>query len=172
MAANDVHVTLVGIVGKVGELRQVGKGDRQSALTTIRMVVTPRTRDESGEWKDDEDNAIWYAVKAWRRLAENAVESFKPGDRIIVKGRLQGRSFTTKDGTEVSANDNLEVDADYLGHEIGFNAAVSQRKPRNGGGNGGGASSSANRSSTQKKTVKKNDDLDFDMDEGLDDEDF
>lgn len=64
------------------------------------------------QWVDGETN--WYTVSAFRQLAENASQSLRKGERVVVRGRLRLRQWDRDDKSGLSA----EIEADALGHDI------------------------------------------------------
>jgi single-strand DNA-binding protein len=123
--AGDVYVTVVGNLSDDPEMRFTPNG---AAVAKLRMASTPRKRLDSGEWADMEPS--WYRVTCWRQLAENAVETFGKGDRVIVYGRLTIRAWR-KDGEDFDRY-SAEIDAEYVGAELTFRPAKIGPKP--GGG--------------------------------------
>ena len=81
-------------------------------LTNLRIASNERVKDSSGNWKDGDTTYI--DVTCWRRLAEGA-SSLKKGQRIVVYGKLKGRSFQRKDGTNGYA---YEIEATDIGQSI------------------------------------------------------
>jgi single-strand DNA-binding protein len=49
-----------------------------------------------------EEATSYLDVVCWRELAENVAESITKGDRIIVTGRLEQRTWETSDGDKRS----------------------------------------------------------------------
>lgn len=170
--------TIIGSIGRVYDLRTVGKDNLEVIDFTV--AVTPRKKVD-GEWTDGE--TYWSTITAWGKLAKNISESFKPGDRVFVIGRTEMKDgYTNKDGAEVAPRPIIV--ADFAGHEVSYNPAHSDRpaKGERGSYNGGGSntrnerssssSSSASSSRTEtKKAAPKDDDLDLFGDDG-DDDDF
>jgi single-strand DNA-binding protein len=118
---------LVGTIGRVYELRTIGT--KSTSVIDFSVAVTPRKKD-GDNWVDGETN--WQNVTAWNRLAENVAASLKPGDRVIVWGREDMKpGYTNKDGVDVGPRPI--VVADFVGLEISFAPAKSERKPANGG---------------------------------------
>lgn len=170
MASVIAETLVVGQVGKVYELRRTTKDG--NANLDFSIAVTPRRRDENGEWGDGD--TTWHNVKVWGRLAENVEQSIKPGDRVIVKGYISLRKGYTKDDGTVVADRN-QLTADFVGIDLTFDPAKSERKPRgtgsyNGGGasrgdsNSGGASRKPAQAAAPAPAAKKEesfDDLDF-----------
>ena len=163
---------LVGNVGRVYELRTVGKNN--TPVIDFSMAITPRKKD-GDEWVDGE--TYWVNVTAWNKLAENVEASFKSGDRVFVVGRTD-----MKEGYQNREGENVPprpiVVADFAGLEVSYAPAESKRT-RNGGNGGGGNSSSnssrTNRQAPAKKAAPKEQDIfedDFDLDEDGDDAPF
>ena len=104
--ATDNSITLVGNLTDDPDLRFTPNG---VAVANCRMAVNRRFRNQtSGEWEDRLDG--YFTVNVWRDLAENVSESLHRGDRVLVTGRLQSRSYETKEGetrwvTEVEADE-------------------------------------------------------------------
>lgn len=81
-------------------------------LAKLRIASNERIKDANGEWKDSDTTYI--DVTCWRRLAEGS-ESLKKGQRVIVNGKLKGRSFVRKDGT---SGYGYEIEATEIGASI------------------------------------------------------
>ena len=82
-------------------------------LSRLRIATNERIKDaSSGEWKDGDTTYI--DVACWRRLAEGT-ESLRKGERVIVHGKLKGRSFVRNDGTNGYA---YEIEATDVGKSI------------------------------------------------------
>lgn len=89
---------LVGRLVSEPEARETQSG---VAVTTFRMAVARRNnRDESD----------FLTVVSWRGLAENCAKFLVKGQRVAVLGRIETRSYETKEGekrysTEIQADD-------------------------------------------------------------------
>jgi single-strand DNA-binding protein len=66
-------------------------------------------------------------VIAWRDQAEHAAESLAKGNRVVVMGRLQQRSWAAEDG---SARSTIEVVAEELGPSLRWATATTTRTTR------------------------------------------
>jgi single-strand DNA-binding protein len=136
MAADLNRVTLVGRLTRDPELRHSGGGD---AICSIRLAVSSRSRDETGNWGD---RSNYFDVTVFGRQAETASTYLAKGRRIGVDGRLSWREWQAQDGTkrqsvEVIANDIFFLDS--RGEGGGEGAAQqgggwSDRAPAGGGG--------------------------------------
>ena len=110
MPADLNRVTLVGRLTRDPELRHTGGGD---PICSIRLAVSSRSRDESGNWGDKSN---YFDVTVFGRQAQTAADYLAKGRRIGVDGRLSWREWQAQDGTkrqavEVIANDLFFLDS-------------------------------------------------------------
>lgn len=118
---NDAHVSLAGYV--VGEPSYLKVGESQTPKLTVRVCWTNRRRDSrTGEWVDG--NTSFVNVICWRQLAENASACVRRGDHVVVRGRLDVRSFTGRDGVRRTV---VDVDASSLGPDLNRGVAGFRR---------------------------------------------
>lgn len=83
----DNTITIIGNLTRDPELRSTNTGKNN---TTFSIAVTRK-------WEGGEQTSFFDCV-AWNGLADNIASSFNKGDRIIVTGRLEQRSWDTKEG--------------------------------------------------------------------------
>src|SRR5438132_1003416 len=97
-------MTVIGNVGADPELKYTTSGQPVCTLSVA----------ESRKYKDSNDNekeqTTWWRVVAWREMAENIADSIKKGDRVVVSGRCEIRSYKGDDDvdrwvTEITAYD-------------------------------------------------------------------
>jgi single-strand DNA-binding protein len=89
----------------------------------MRVAWTTRRRETStGEWVDA--NTSFVRVTCWRRLADNLATCLRKGDPVLLRGRLDVRSFVGKDGQRRTS---VEVDANTLGHDLSRGVAGFRR---------------------------------------------
>jgi len=121
--AGDTILNVVGNLTADVELRYTQSG---AAVASFTVASTPRYFDKStNEWKDGD--ALFMRCNAWRQLAENAAESFKRGDRVMVSGQLKQRSFETSSGEKRTV---MELTVEDMGPSIKFHSARSNRAER------------------------------------------
>jgi len=109
--AGDTIITLVGNLVDDPELRFTPSG---AAVAKFRIASTPRTFDkQSNEWKDGE--SLFLTCNVWRQPAENVAETLQKGMRVIVQGRLQQRSYETKEGEKRTV---FEVEVEEVGPSL------------------------------------------------------
>lgn len=130
--ASENSVTLVGNLTKDPELRYTtgGRGVASFGLAVNRRYMV------NGEWQEQ---VSFFNIVAWADLGENAAASLNKGNRVIVTGRLEQRSYETRDGEKRNVT---EVIADELGPSLRWAQVEIERISRDsaGGGNSGGGS--------------------------------
>ena len=126
MPADLNRVTLVGRLTRDPELRHTQGGD---PVCSIRLAVSSRSRDESGNWGD---RSNYFDVTVFGRQAETASTYLAKGRRIGVDGRLSWREWQAQDG---SKRQNVEV----IANDVFFLDSRGE-----GGGEGGGGWSREN----------------------------
>ncbi|WP_432505222.1 single-stranded DNA-binding protein [Kineococcus arenarius] len=128
--AGETVITLVGNLTNDPELRFTPSG---AAVANFTVASTPRTFDrQSNEWKDGE--TLFMRCAIWREAAENVAESLTRGTRVVVTGRLQSRTFDTKEGEKRTV---IEMQVDEIGPSLRYATAKVTRASRGGGGGGG-----------------------------------
>jgi single-strand DNA-binding protein len=103
------------------------------AVASFGLAVNRRWQNrQSGEW---DEQVSFFDITAWGSLGENAAGSLNKGNRVIVTGRLQQRSYETQSGDKRSV---VEVVADEIGPSLRWANAKIERNERTGGENAGG----------------------------------
>ncbi|MGE0027007.1 MAG: single-stranded DNA-binding protein [Thermoleophilia bacterium] len=162
MPADLNRVTLVGRLTRDPELRHTGGGD---PICSIRLAVSSRARDESGNWGDKSN---YFDVTVFGRQAQTAADYLAKGRRIGVDGRLSWREWQAQDGTkrqsvEVIANDLFFLDSrgEGGGGYGGEREASGWSQPAGGapggGAPGGGGDLPVDRSDMQPATAADDD---------------
>lgn len=130
MSGNSI--TIVGNVTRDPELRFTPNGQAQARLG---VAVNRRWQDRStGEWQE---RTSFFDVICWAEMAENAASSLKKGARVLVTGRLEQRSYETKEGEKRSV---VEIIADEVGPSLRWATAQVEKTQRRGGEGGSGGS--------------------------------
>ena len=118
---NEAHVSLVGYVASEPNYLRVG--ENSIPKLTVRVCWTNRRRDSAtGEWIDG--NTSFVNVICWRQLADNLSTCLRKGDPVLVRGRLDVRSFVGRDGVRRTA---VDVDANALGPDLNRGVAGFRR---------------------------------------------
>jgi len=124
MAFGKNYVELIGRLGRDAEIHELRGGGKVANLSvaTDEGYFSKRT----GEWVDDVE---WHrAVTFQEGLIERLEQHATKGRLVLVEGKLQTRTFTTREGDERSSTEILVVP----GHRVQF-----LDKPNGANGNGG-----------------------------------
>jgi single-strand DNA-binding protein len=127
----DSTVTIAGTLTRDPELRFTTGGRGVASFG----VAVNRRYQQNNEWVEQ---TSFFNVTAWGSLGENASASLSKGARVIVTGRLEQRSYETKEGEKRSI---VEIVADEIGPSLRWATAVvekTQRSDASGGSQGGG----------------------------------
>jgi single-strand DNA-binding protein len=117
---HETYVTLSGWLGGNVSLRQAGG----VPVASFRVASTPRRYvRKTDSWEDGDTQ--WYAVNAWRGLAENCDASLRRGDPVVVHGKLTASVWTNKAGLEVTS---FEVEAAFVGHDLNRGTSEFRRR--------------------------------------------
>jgi len=92
MAANINRVVLVGNLTRDPELRHTPGG---TPVTSLRIAVNSRRRDESGNWVDKPN---YFSISVFGNQAESCAQYLSKGRPVAVDGRLDWREWEAKDG--------------------------------------------------------------------------
>ena len=65
--------------------------------------------------KDGEQGTDFFTIVAWEKKAQFVSRYFKKGSPIAIQGKLQTRSYTTKDGAKRTAVEVLALEVDFFG---------------------------------------------------------
>jgi len=119
MADNDI--TIIGNLTREPELRFTTGG----TATCSFGVAVNRRYQQNGEWVDAPTQ--FFNVTVWAQYGENVAASLAKGDRVCVRGRLEFRKYTNKEGVEVTTHD---IQADEVCVSLKFATCTVQRTPR------------------------------------------
>jgi single-strand DNA-binding protein len=124
--SGETEITIVGNAVDDPELRFTPSG---VAVAKFRVASTPRTFDrQTNEWKDGE--SLFLTVNVWRQPAEHVAETITRGMRVIVQGRLNQRSYETKEGEKRTV---FEIEANEVGPSLRSATAKVTKASRQGG---------------------------------------
>lgn len=124
--ASENTVTLVGNLTKDPELRYTTSGRGVAAAG----LAVNRRYQRNGEWQEE---TSFFNCVFWGDLGEHVAASLHKGDRVIVTGRLEQRSYETKEGEKRQVT---EVVVDDAGPSLRWAEATVERITRDGGSGG------------------------------------
>lgn len=124
MANNVNSITVAGNITRDPEMRYTANGQ---STTSFGIAVNRSWRNQqTQEW---EERTSFFNVVTWRQLAENVAASLHKGNRVIVTGRLEQRSWETEQGEKRSV---FEIVAEEVGPSLVFATAEIHRVERSG----------------------------------------
>ena len=103
--ASLIKIILIGRVGGDPEMRFTQDG---VAVTSFSLAANRSTRQPDGSYKEE---AEWFRISAWRKLAETCNQFLNKGKLVYVEGSLRTRTYDGKDGQKRTS---LEVNADRV----------------------------------------------------------
>lgn len=109
MPANINRVVLVGNLTRDPELRHTPGG---TAVTSLRVAVNSRRRDESGQWVDKPN---YFDVSVFGNQAESCAQYLSKGRPVAVDGRLDWREWDAQDGSKRQAVQIIAESVQFLG---------------------------------------------------------
>jgi single-strand DNA-binding protein len=121
MSVGDTYVTVQGWVGSDPDFKEVG----QQPHATFRVGSTPRQFDRTSQRFVDKPTT-WFTVDCWRILAQNASDSIRTGQPVIVTGRLRTHEWTNDAGEQVS---KVILEAFSVGHDLSRGTATFIKNP-------------------------------------------
>ena len=124
----DNTVTVVGNLTRDPELRFTNSGQANASFG-----VAVNRRWQNRQTQEMEEQVSYFNVVCWREMAENTAESLTKGMRVVVTGRLEQRSWETKEGDKRSV---IEIVADEIAPALRWASAQVTRNERSDGGGG------------------------------------
>lgn len=112
-------IFLIGNLTRDPELRYTPSG---IAVANLGLAVNRKFKDKTGEWKDE---TCFVTVVTWGKQAEVCNQYLQKGRPVFVEGRLQSRSWETKEGQKRTTIDVNAERVQFLGAPKGAEAAVS-----------------------------------------------
>lgn len=101
------NITITGRLTADPELKQTQSG---IAVTSFNVAV-----DRSYTAKGQEKQTDFFTVVAWRGTAEFVCKYFGKGRLILIKGEMQSRKYTDKDGNNRTAWEIVANSVEFMG---------------------------------------------------------
>ena len=127
------NVTIVGRLTHDPEVRYTSKNQ---TVCRFSVAVNRRYKDTSGNWQD---NVSFIPVVVWGDAATRCGERLKKGYPVHVEGRLQSRSWETKEGQKRNSLDVIARRVQFLSR-VTEDTEVEAAEATAPAGNAGGAS--------------------------------
>lgn len=107
--------TTITLRGRIGTDLRKFKTRRDQVIVRFRLAVSQYRIRDDGTF--EERDTQWYTVRAWDRLAENALASLHKGDPVIVVGRATVNVWKDDQG---EARGELVITAQAIGPDLGL----------------------------------------------------
>lgn len=114
------RVTLLGNLGADPELRMTQGGQ---AVLHLRIATSESYLDRN---KVRQERTEWHRVSLWGNRAEALGKILAKGERVLVEGRLQTRSYDDKDGKKVYQTDVVATNVVLCGGRVGGRSAAEE----------------------------------------------
>jgi len=101
-------VQLIGNLGADPEVKHFESGKRK---VQFNIATHEWYRNQEQELVEDTN---WHRIVAWETLADQIVDSLKKGDKVLIHGKLTGRSYEDKDGVKRSITEVVVRDFEKL----------------------------------------------------------
>jgi single-strand DNA-binding protein len=105
------QIYLLGNLTRDPEIKYTNEG---TAITELGIAVNKKWKDSSGE---DMEAVDFFNVTAWNSLAENCANTLKKGDRVLISGHLNLRSWENKEGKKFNI---ININADVISASLEF----------------------------------------------------
>src|SRR4030095_7866817 len=89
-------IQIMGNVGNVPEMKYLPSGDQ---VVNFSVAVNRRYKDRQGNPKEDTD---WYRICAFDGIGTACAQFLSRGSTVFLEGRLQVRTYDSKNGEQVS----------------------------------------------------------------------
>ena len=148
MSLNLNKVILAGRIVADPELKQTQSG---VALVTFRLAVNRRFTSRDSQQQSEAD---FFNVTAWRNTAEFIAKYFRKGSAICICGSIQNRTWTDQQGVK-------HYMTDIIAEEANFVESRNAQDPVGGEAFSAPAYSSPAASAPKFEEIKTDDDLPF-----------
>ncbi len=105
------QIYLLGNLTKDPELKYTNEG---MAIAEIGIAVNKKWKDSNGE---DNLTVDYFNITAWNTLAENVAASLKKGDRVLIGGHLNLRTWENREGKKYNI---INITADVVAVSLEF----------------------------------------------------
>lgn len=99
------------IAGHLGQDPELKYTKNESAVLRLRVATNDRIK-RNGEWTDE---TTWHTVLMFGRRAEALNKHLHKGARVAARGRIQHRTYETRDGSKRTSHEILADDVDLFG---------------------------------------------------------
>ena len=113
------QINLLGNLTRDPDIKYTNEG---TAICEMGLAVGRRWTDKEGKESEAVD---FFNVTCWSGMAENCAASLKKGDRILVNGHMNLRSWENKEGKKFNI---INITADTVAASLEFNKIIYQEE--------------------------------------------
>ena len=114
----DATITLIGNITRDPELKFLDSG---TGAVRFGVAVNRKWKDKRGE---PQEQTSFFDCSALGSIAENIANSLRKGDRVILSGTLEQRSWDDKDGNKRST---VEVKVEGIGPDLRWSTVATTK---------------------------------------------
>ena len=109
------QIGLVGNLTRDPELKFTNEG---VAICELGLAVNRKWTDKEGS---ETENVDFFNISCWNSMAENCASSLKKGDRVLISGHMNLRSWENKEGKKFNI---INITADIIAASLEFNKII------------------------------------------------
>ncbi len=109
------QIGLVGNLTRDPELKFTNEG---VAICDFGLAVNRKWTDKEG---GETENVDFFNISCWNSMAENCASSLKKGDRVLISGHMNLRSWENKEGKKFNI---INITADIIAASLEFSKIV------------------------------------------------
>ncbi len=105
------QIGLLGNLTRDPELKFTNEG---VAICDLGLAINRKWTDQEGK---ETENVDFFNISCWNSMAENCAASFKKGDRVLISGHMNLRSWENKEGKKFNI---INITADVIAASLEF----------------------------------------------------
>lgn len=105
------QIGLLGNLTRDPELKYTNEG---VAICEMGLAVSRKWTDKEGR---ENENVDFFNITCWNSMAENCASSLKKGDRVLISGHMNLRSWENKEGKKFNI---INITADAIAASLEF----------------------------------------------------
>jgi len=124
---DDIYKNKGGFMGQLNQIGLLGNLTRDPelkftnegvAICDLGLAINRKWTDKEGK---ETENVDFFNISCWNSLAENCAASLKKGDRVLISGHMNLRSWENKEGKKFNI---INITADVIAASLEFNKIV------------------------------------------------
>ena len=117
------------ITGNLTADPEHGTSDDGTEYARFSVAVNGRRlNQETGQWEDGD--TVFHRVVTFNEASRHVIDSLHKGDRVVVDGTMQFRSYKDKDG---NMREGRDIVADEVAASLRFTTVTIERAPKASG---------------------------------------